>query len=127
MILEVINGTFSICSIDRNVQIDWTSPYTFVSKMEEECSLVCLSKRVPEEVIQESKGWRAFYMSDIEDKETNVALVRISDVLAKNGIAMHVITTFKTNYILVKDDSLEKALTVLRRNGYGIHRKEDKK
>lgn len=124
MRLEVISGKFSICSIDQMVEIDWTSPYTFVSKMEEECSLICFSKKVPKQVLREDAGWRAFFITDIEDTKTEQYLHRISEILAENQIAIHVATTFRSDYVFVPEDKLEQALYVLSKRGYIINRKK---
>lgn len=122
MRLEVISGKFSICSIDQSVEIDWSSPYTFVSKMEEECSLICFSKKVPKQVLCEDAGWRAFFIADIEDTKNESYLHRICEVLADYQIAIHVATTFRTDYVFVPEDELEKALYALSKRGYIINR-----
>lgn len=124
MRIEVISGKFSICSIDEMVEIDWTSPYTFVSKMEEERSLICFSKKVPKNILREDAGWRGFFVSDIEDTKTNRYLHAITKILADHQIAIHVATTFRSDYIFVPEDQLEKAIYVLERKGYIINREK---
>ena len=47
-------------------------------------------------------------------------LARISTILAENGISIFAISTFNTDYILVKEEKFEQALSVLKDSGYAM-------
>lgn len=47
-------------------------------------------------------------------------LARIADILAEHKISIFAISTYNTDYILVKKDHLDEALDLLRQNGYTV-------
>ena len=48
-------------------------------------------------------------------------LAGISKVLAENKVGIFVISTYNTDYVLVKEENFEKAVRALRGAGYGVH------
>lgn len=47
-------------------------------------------------------------------------LSEISTILAKNGIGIFVVSTYNTDYILVKKENFDRALVLLEAEGYMV-------
>ena len=50
----------------------------------------------------------------------NPRLSKISSILAENKIGIFAVSTYNTDYILVKEENFEKALQVLENEGYNV-------
>lgn len=120
MILRVIQESLSISKIKDVRQVDWSKPYTFLSMLDNECSLVCPSHSVPSQAIQRQDGWRAFSFPSIEDGLGNHVLTHLSSVLAENEVNIHIVTTFQKDYILVPERCFFKAVKSLEKVGHVI-------
>ncbi|WII07445.1 ACT domain-containing protein [Methanomassiliicoccales archaeon LGM-RCC1] len=82
--------------------------------------MVCLTENVPADILNEEKGWRAFRIEGTLDFSMVGVLSKITGILAGENIGIFAISTFDTDYILVKEKDLESALTALRDNGYQV-------
>ena len=120
MRLEKIPYLLSICKVDDLSAADLSSPFFFVGRTDEEISLVCLSENVPEGVSERDDGWRCFRVAGQLDFSLTGILSGLSKVLADNGIGIFAVSTFNTDYILVKAENYERSLTVLESAGYEI-------
>lgn len=109
----------TVCKLATLDQLDLSAGFFFVSQTDEEISLVCETSRVPENTLAREDGWRAFR---VEEGPLDFSLVgilaRISAVLAENQIGIFAVSTFNTDYILVKKDNFPKAQKALTREGY---------
>lgn len=85
----------------------------------EELSIVCREDVVPLDVRQE-KGWRAFMVEGPLDFGLTGVLAAIAGPLAVAGISIFAISTFHTDYVLVKEDKLEAATKALQAAGHQI-------
>ena len=65
-------------------------------------------------------GWKAFRIQGVLDFSLIGILSKISAVLADNKIGIFAISTYNTDYILVKAENYSKALEVLADEGYQI-------
>ena len=97
-----------------------TEEYCFVGKTDEELSLVCLTSKVPQNTIEREDGWKAFRIQGILDFSLIGILAPIANILAENKIGIFAVSTYNTDYILVKQENFEKAATLLADNGYSI-------
>ena len=120
MELKRIDKDFTVCKVEDAKNIDLTKDFTFVSKTDEELSLVCETGCVPANTIERSDGWKAFRIESRLDFSLIGILSKISTVLAKNNIGLFAISTYNTDYILVKAKDFENASKVLGENGYRI-------
>ncbi len=118
--LEVLPYAFSVCRISDEVKVDWTQPFCFAAKTDREFSLVCLTEHVPEETLEREDGWRAFRIAGTLEFSLIGILSRISGVLAEAGVGIFAVSTYQTDYILLKGYQLEKGLEALRKAGYMI-------
>ena len=122
MKLKIINQNFSICKVKDLSQIDYSDKFYFVGKTDEELSLVCSTDLVPKNAIECDKGWRAFRRQGVLDFSLIGILSKLSTLLAENKVGIFVVSTYNTDYVLIKEENFEKAINVLECNGYVIER-----
>ena len=65
-------------------------------------------------------GWRTFRIEGVLDFSLIGILSEISKVLAENKIGIFVVSTYNTDYILVKKENLQKAQQALKTTGYEV-------
>lgn len=120
MELQVLAGMFSVSQVEDYSKINLDAEYCFIGKTDEEKSLVCLSKDVPDNTIQRSNDWRAFRIQGVLDFSLIGILARISDTLARHKVGLFAISTFNTDYILVQNKDYKRAVEALREEGYRV-------
>jgi len=120
MDLKVIETPLTVCKLDDISRADLTSDIYFVGKTDEELSLVCPTDEVPEETLERDDGWRAFRICGVLDFSLIGILSKISGILADNSIGIFAVSTYNTDYILVKAENFSRALKVLSEAGYKI-------
>lgn len=120
MQIKKIYHNFSICQVEDYSLVNLEADYSFIAKTEEERSLVCITKEVPSNVIRRDDGWKAFCVQGVLDFSLIGILSKISTILAERGISIFAVSTYNTDYILIKDTNYEKALEVLKSSGYEI-------
>ncbi len=118
MKIKTIEGDFTVCRLRSVGDIDPTCDFYFLGKTEEEISLVCRTENVPAHTAAREDGWKAFRIEGVLDFSLVGILAEISGILAKNGIALFAVSTYNTDYILVKKDDYKKAMSALSAAGY---------
>ena len=118
MQLKVINNEFSVCKVKDYSEINLNQEYVFTGSTDEEKSLVCPISLVPNDTIEREDGWRAFRIEGVLDFSLIGILSKISSLLAANKIGIFAISTFNTDYILTKKENFDKAIDVLKAEGY---------
>ena len=118
--LQKLPMDFSVCRLPHPQSADVSQPYTFLSVTDEEVSLVCQSRYVPADATAEEPGWRAFKVSGVLDFSLVGILAGIAEVLANGGISLFAVSTYNTDYILLKEEAFPKALDLLEEAGYPI-------
>lgn len=120
MEIKKINQDFSVCKVLDYSLVNINAEYCFIGKTDEENSLVCLTSEVPSNVIQRDDGWNGFRIQGILDFSLIGILSKIAEILAENGISIFAISTYNTDYILIKKENYQKGLDVLRTAGYEV-------
>lgn len=110
---------FSICKLDSLEGLDMNAQPFFLAKTRDELSLICKTSDVPANATA-NHGWRAFRLEDVLNFSLVGILSSITAVLASNGICIMAISTYDTDYILVKRDKVEIAKEALSSAGYTI-------
>lgn len=111
---------FSICQVASTESINLNDDFTFASKTDEELSLVCQTKKIPASATKRDDGWRAFRIQGQLDFSLVGILASISTILANAQIGIFAISTFNTDYILVKQADFSRALDALSAEGYRV-------
>ncbi len=88
------------------------SNFLSVTKSENELSVVCSQELIPKDLKAE-KNWKAFRVEGTLDFSLTGILSSLSTPLAEAGISIFAISTFDTDYVLVKREKLEEAIKVL--------------
>lgn len=120
MEIKKINQDFSVCKVKDYSFVNINAEYIFTGKTDEENSLVCITSDVPSNVIQRDDGWKGFRIQGILDFSLVGILSKISEILAMNSISIFAISTYNTDYILIKKENYQRALEVLKQAGYKI-------
>ena len=120
MIIEALQQEFSVCKVKDLSEVNMKDDFYFVGKTDEENSLVCSSQYVPANAEDCDSGWRAFRIQGTLDFSLTGILSRISGLLAENKIGIFAVSTYNTDYILIKNGNFQKALAVLEDSGYEI-------
>ena len=123
--LEPLDCLFSVCKVTDYTEIDIESPFVFTGRTEQEKSLVCPTTIVPQNTTDREDGWRAFRVCGKMDFSLVGILSGITGILAEGGISVFAISTYDTDYVLVKDDEFENALMALKNAGYSIENYEE--
>lgn len=120
MELKIIPNNLTVCKVKDIADIDMSADLFFLGKTDEELSLVCKTEDVPLKTIERDDGWRGFRIQGVLDFSLIGILSKLSGILAEHKIGIFAVSTYNTDYILVKEENFERALTVLAAEGYTI-------
>ena len=110
----------SVCKVTDISDINLTSDFYFVGKTDEELSLVCKTEDTPQNTTEREDGWRGFRIQGVLDFSMIGILSKLSGILAEHKIGIFVVSTYNTDYILVKEENFERSLEVLISEGYTV-------
>ena len=118
--LRVLPDGLSVCKVASISEIDLGRELYFIGRSADEISLVTKTEDVPVSFTEREDGWRGFYIDGVLDFSLIGILSGITGVLAEAEIGIFAVSTYNTDYILVKEESLVKALRVLGEAGYTV-------
>ena len=121
--LAVLPQSFVIHSLDADATIPaavLASPLFFIGKTEDELSVV-VDSSVEIDSIDHDSGWRALELIGPLDLSMVGSMASIGQVLAKAKISIFVVSTFETDFFLVKNNKLDDAIQALEGDGYTIN------
>jgi uncharacterized protein len=120
--LQLLDEQFSIHSLPVSSKVPenvFGADIYFIAKTYEEVSIVLPSNITIESDDVES-GWRALEVVGPLGFSLTGILSNISTVLANEKISIFAISTFDTDYILVKDKTVKLAVAALSANQYQV-------
>ena len=120
MKLKILPHNLTVCKVANMQDISLEKDFYFVGKTDEEISLVCKTEDTPVNATDRDDGWRGFRIEGTLDFSLIGILSRLSSILAENGIGIFAISTYNTDYILVKNMNYDRAMRVLAEAGYLI-------
>jgi hypothetical protein len=115
MELTLLPDSLAICRLSRDAPIpQWALAGNFyaVCRSEEELSIVCPDGHPPAE-IKADPGWRALKVQGPLPLTEIGVIAALSAPLAEAGISVFVMSTFDTDYLLIKETNVSKAVRVL--------------
>jgi uncharacterized protein len=115
--LRVLPGRYSVCRLDADAAIP--AAFFSVTRTADELSVVCAEEAAPEGAKCE-RGWRILQVAGPLEFSLTGVLAAIAMPLAKSGVSIFAISTFDTDYVLVKEEALEKAVEALRGAGHRV-------
>ena len=116
--LKVLPYDLTVCKTESVSDIDFSSDFFFAGKTDEEISLVCKTEDAPEKTTEREDGWRCFRIEGQLDFSLTGILSRISAVLVDAGIGIFAVSTYNTDYVLVKAQDLDRTVSSLKEAGY---------
>lgn len=120
MELRILAPAFTVCQVTDLTGIDLHREFCFVQRTDEELSVVCPTDAALAHTLAREDGWRAFRIAGVLDFSLIGILAGISAVLADAKIGIFVISTYNTDYILVKAAALDHAVDALTAAGYTV-------
>lgn len=120
--IELLAGRYGVARLAGGSKIPgWaTGEFTSVTATADEVSVTCPEAFIPEGTRCE-KGWRVLKLIGPLDFALVGILARLSGILAEKKISIFAISTFDTDYILVKDDKTSLAARALVDNGFEVY------
>jgi uncharacterized protein len=99
----------------------WATVASFfsVTRTEDELSVVCPEANVPEDVARE-RSWRALKLEGPFELSMVGILSSVAAPLAEAGTSIFAVSTFDTDYVLVREEQLDLAIDALREHGHKV-------
>lgn len=122
MTLTLYPEDFVVCQLPASEPVlpsMFEGRFASVSKTEDELSVVCDERFAPASA-KVDKGWRAFKLHGPFAFDEIGIVASLAVPLAEAEVGIFVISTFDTDYLLVKTDQLYTVLLVLRDKGHSI-------
>lgn len=120
MTIQVFPQAFTVCKAARAESVDLNRPFCFTGKTDGELSLVCETERVPPDTLTREDGWRMFRVAGAMAFTLVGVLAGLTGALAARGVAVFAISTFDTDYVLVKAEQLKTAADALVADGCAV-------
>lgn len=123
MNLSVIDGDYSVYRFNSHEQIPRSlfssDSFLSITKTDEELSVVCQTG-LKLDPVREEHGWKLLKLEGPIAFNTIGIISSISLPLASAKISIFVISTYDTDYILVKNAYLERVCAILTSEGFTI-------
>jgi hypothetical protein len=120
--LHLLPGNLAVCRLAPDSPVpDWAMHGSFcsVTRTAEEVSVVCSEDAVPENTRAEG-GWRALKVEGPLDFAITGVLAGLTKPLAEAGVSVFVISTYDTDYLLVRSRDIASAVAALRTAGHNV-------
>lgn len=120
--MKLLKEKFGVCKLDKDELIpEWiqNSKFYSVTKTADELSIVCSQDSIHGEIKCE-KDWRILKVEGPLDFSLIGILSSITTILAKKKISIFAISTYDTDYILVKNKDIDNAVNALSDEKYII-------
>jgi hypothetical protein len=123
--LELLPGLLAICRLPADAPWpDWAvgSPLASVTRSADELSVICPQERAPRG-IRRSDGWRALRAVGPMDLNLVGVLSSLLEPLTAAGVTVFALSTYDTDYLLVRQDQVAAARVALDRAGHQVAEK----
>lgn len=131
MRLDLLGGEFAIVRLDASARVpSWipagcinaaaeSAMFLSITRTREELSIVCESPQVPADIAAE-RGWRCIKVDGPLNFSMVGVLASLAEPLARAGIPIFAISTFDTDYILVRSTQIDAAIAALESAGHAV-------
>lgn len=120
--LDLLADELAVCRLPVDAAVPnwaWSGGLVSITGTDDELSLVCAADAVPYD-IDHTAGWRAFKVRGPLDFDLVGVLAGLSTALADAGVSIFAISTYDTDYVLVRAEQLDTAVVALEGAGYGV-------
>ncbi|RPH56121.1 MAG: ACT domain-containing protein [Chloroflexi bacterium] len=121
--LTVLDGTYTIHRLSSDSIPPtpvFSAPFYSITRNADELSIV-IPQGLEIKSDNSEPGWACLRVAGTLDFSLVGILAGISSALAQAGISIFAISTFDTDFILVKESSLERACEALGAAGYAVN------
>lgn len=120
MQLKILDKKLKVVKLKVNEtipEIIFKQDFYSITKTDEELSIVIDENiNISSDIVE--NNWRAIKIVGVLDFSLIGILSKISTILAQAKISIFAISTYNTDYILLKSDNLENAVEILKENEY---------
>jgi hypothetical protein len=123
--LELLPSRLAICRLDAKANVpEWAQRggFTTITRTPEELSIVCPEANVPRGTKCETAR-RAFRIAGTVDFALIGVIASLANPLAQAEVSIFVISTYDTDYLMVAEHSLAKAIKALESAGHKVQRR----
>ncbi|MGE4132162.1 MAG: ACT domain-containing protein [Bdellovibrionales bacterium] len=122
MTLRLLHGTFSIARYPADAQLGplATREFCSITRTRNELTVVCETDFLPAGIQKREDGWVVLEVEGLLDFDLTGILSAIAGPLAKAEVSIFAVSTFDTDYVLVKRAFLDKARRVLTKAGITV-------
>jgi hypothetical protein len=120
--LSLLEEVYGICVFKNDAAIpEWTAAASFcsITRTQKELTVVCPQNTIASDCECDS-DWRCFRIDGNFDLNQIGIISSLAAPLAQADISIFVVSSYDTDYILVKGENVEQAVTVLSDNGHLI-------
>ncbi len=120
--LFLLDCRLAVCRLGPDDEVPgWAGggPFSSVTRTSQELSIVCREDAVPEGIAREG-GWRIFQVEGPLDFALTGVLASIAGPLGEAGVSLFALSTFDTDYVMVRENDVEAAVSALRRPGHAV-------
>ena len=123
--LSILDGLFSICRLEYTPGMaipGWaqTGEFFSITRGHGELSIVCPQGNVPEGT-REEPGWKCMELEGPLDFELTGIMSALTKSLADAGISIFALSTFNTDFIMVRESDLKGAILALTQQGHLVN------
>lgn len=121
--LDLLDGRFAICRLGPEQAVPawaWHGPLASVTRTPSELSIVCAEAAVPATVERVQRGWCALVVVGPLDFGMVGVMARLMAPLAEAGVSILALATFDTDYLLVREPDLPRAIFALHAAGHRV-------
>lgn len=120
--LSLLSPRFAVCRLEPGAEVPaslYQMSFCSITRTDEELSIVLPEADALPEWVQEG-GWRCFKVHGPLDFGLTGILAAIAAPLADARISIFAFSTYDTDYVMVKESTLEQAKLVLSENGFAV-------
>lgn len=120
IVLRICPEHLAVCKLSPNSPLpSWlefeSDSFVSITKTKDELSIVCRESLVPSDV-NAQRHWRMFKIKGQLDFNLVGILTQVITPLAEHSISIYTLSTYDTDYVLVKEKDFGRAIEVLKRD-----------
>lgn len=117
MLLQALKQDFSICKIPEITEGLFKQELIFTAKTDQELSLICETKRVPENALIIENGWKCFRIAEDAAFEKYGMIAFLTKIIAEEKTGVLVVASYDTDYLFIKAEKFADVKLALTKNG----------
>ena len=124
LVFSLLPAALAVCRLDAAAAVPaWAAggPFVSVTRTADELSVICPEEAVPAGIVA-AAGWRCLKLEGPFDFSETGLVASFARLLADAGVSLMVVCTYDTDYLLVRDFDLDRAIESLEAGGYRIRR-----